>query len=72
MKRVEQKTEVDLIDTYVQEARNITILIYWMKKIFKYIDGVELREEESLFQISHNIFREEVIIWRFTGFIVFP
>jgi len=45
---------------YIDVNRKVRILIYWMKKIFKYIDGVEVKEDESLFQVSHNIYAQQV------------
>ncbi len=60
-----KKTDNELIDIYIEENRKLVLFIYWMKKIFKYIDGVEIKEEESLFQISHNIYKEEVSLFAF-------
>lgn len=60
MSYVLKQSPDDLVEVFVEENRKLRVFIYWMKKIFKYIDGVEVKEEETLFQISHNLYVGEV------------
>ena len=49
-----------IIDKFISLTKNINILIYWMKRIFHYLDIHYTKEniKKTLFQISMNLYKE--------------
>ena len=57
---IQKESTEQLIDKFISLTKNINILIYWMKRIFEYLDRNYLKNEikKTLFQISMNLYKE--------------
>ena len=57
---IQKESTEQLIDTFISLTKNINILIYWMKKIFEYLERNCLKKQikPNLFQISMNLYKK--------------
>ena len=57
---IQKESTEQLIDIFISLTKNINILIYWMQRIFEYLDRNYLKDEKkpNLFQISMNLYKE--------------
>ena len=57
---IQKESTEQLIDKFISLTKNINILIYWMKRIFEYLDRNYLKNQikKTLFQISMNLYKE--------------
>jgi hypothetical protein len=58
-----QSNEEEVIDLYINLNKKIKILIYWLNKIFRYLDGIEIGESNTLVSKLHLTYQAEVKLY---------
>ena len=60
LKKVSKLSNIQLIDCFIKETENINFLIYWMNRIFTYLDRffTRAKQKNSLSKNALNLYRD--------------
>ena len=60
LKKVSKLSNIQLIDSFIKETENINFLIYWMNRIFTYLDRffTRAKQKNSLSKNALNLYRD--------------
>ena len=60
LKKVNKLSNIQLIDGFIKETENINFLIYWMNRIFTYLDRfyTKAKQKSSLSKNALNLYRD--------------
>ena len=60
-KKVKDKKNIEMVDSFIKQTERINFLIYWMNRIFSYLDRFYTKQntKKTLSQHAINLYREE-------------
>ena len=58
-KKIKKKSNIQLIDSFIKCTENINFLIYWMNRIFTYLDRfyTKAKNKDSLYKNAINLYK---------------
>ena len=59
-KKIKKLSNIQFIDAFIQKTENINFLIYWMNRIFTYLDRFYMNSHQkcSLYKNSQNLYKD--------------